>query len=136
MNKIQAERLLTLAWFLRTEVDPSKFNMYVYANGFKLHACNTSGCALGWATVCFPNLLRIGKKFDEPAIAPPRMRSVNFYSPYIQNLFGLTEKECHTAFSFIHKRTPKQEAVVLERLAKKHEWEYAAPLEKKRSYAK
>jgi hypothetical protein len=51
--RVQKQRLLKLAEFLRTKITDSQFDMFDWAYG--RGGCMTAGCALGWATVCFPN---------------------------------------------------------------------------------
>jgi hypothetical protein len=51
---VQKQRLLKLAKFLRTKVDDNQFDMGIWATKKQKSKCLTAGCALGWATVCFP----------------------------------------------------------------------------------
>jgi hypothetical protein len=51
---MQKQRLLKLAQFLRTSVASHQLKMGTWAEKDKNASCLTAGCALGWATVCFP----------------------------------------------------------------------------------
>jgi hypothetical protein len=52
---VQKMRLLKLAKFLREKVYDYQFDMSFWAErGEEGGSCMTAGCALGWATVCFP----------------------------------------------------------------------------------
>jgi hypothetical protein len=71
MTKTEADRLLTLAYFLKTQVENDEYNQnyfglsscedledkisYVQAD----EICGTSACAAGWATVVFPKTFRL-----------------------------------------------------------------------------
>lgn len=82
MDAIQAGRLLTLAYYLKTEVKPEFFDMSCFGQKWfetekstscktaelglgqtavveTKHVCRTSACALGWATVVFPETFRL-----------------------------------------------------------------------------
>lgn len=49
---MNTERLLKLAEFLETKVEPGRFDIKCWRRG-DLNECGTAGCAFGWATVCF-----------------------------------------------------------------------------------
>jgi len=144
MNKTQAGRLLTLAWFLKTQVPRQHFDMGSYVAGPNLKTdpalpdlhepvCGTSACALGWATVVFPRQFMLRAEGYNPALggwirylySPDSNDSLDFESDYVQEFFGLNFAECRVAFDAEHVRTPKQEAKVLEDLAEEHDWVYA-----------
>ena len=53
---IATEKLLKLAAFLETEVEDDWFDLKKWATaGFPEKVCGTVACAMGWATVCFPD---------------------------------------------------------------------------------
>ena len=55
MNDIHKDRLLKLADYLENKVKDEWLNMYSWASkGFKTKTCGSTACALGWATVVFP----------------------------------------------------------------------------------
>ncbi len=63
MNK---RRLRTLQKFLRTKVDPDRFDMDRWAGEIKngKPACGTSACALGWATT-IPSFRKAGLRMTK-----------------------------------------------------------------------
>lgn len=145
MTKVQAVRLLTLAWFLRTKVPRKRFEMCSYAEvGVRLlnvgsvgHMevfekkpanCGTSACALGWATAVFPSKFALledvdGRNFNITVDVRTK-KAAEYDGHIVAKFFGLDEYECSFAFGPT-ERTPKQEAKILENLAKKHGWVYA-----------
>ncbi len=49
------DKLLKLADFLENEVEPRWFDIDFWATpGWTEQKCGTTACAMGWATVCFP----------------------------------------------------------------------------------
>lgn len=121
-KKVHAERLLTLAWFLRTQVEPEHFDLAMYmsvpSKTFEDWStqdlidpqCGTTACAIGWCPVVFPNACRI----------------IEFYSYDMSTrFFGIDNDEWNRLFSADHARTPKQEARVIEQFVKSKGWVYA-----------
>lgn len=144
MNKVQAGRLLTLAWFLRTRVPRRRLDMTCYAKkGRSIYGigsigtldpdekkvdCGTSGCALGWSTAVFPRKFQLleeanGRSFNIVVDAKTN-RSAEYDDAVVREWFGLDLDEACDAFGPIW-RTPQVEASILERLAKKHGYVYA-----------
>ena len=135
MNKIQAGRLLTLAYFLKTEVPPELFDMYSYCSrrlsglGFPkehLGECGTTACALGWATVVFPQKFRFGPTGGIVPIGPdnPSNTPIRYsYEPY-QKFFGISAEEAEQLFASCHNRSPLEEAAVIEELVFEKGWWY------------
>lgn len=128
MNKTQASRLLTLAWFIRG-LPREKLRMTVYSGDSRrnhdqrpvdLHACGSGGCAIGWSSVVFPH------RFTMPFYNEVELdgRKAYCYTSNVANFFGLTLGECEEVFGPF-RRTPDVEAGILERHALKHGWMYA-----------
>lgn len=123
MNKQQASRLLTLAYFLKTRVDPAKFDMRSYCNpDDDLTSCGTTACAMGWATVVFPEQFEL-RGDDVVCHDGLRIGEIEF--------FGLARDESFSPggdwdhlFGGRHARTPKQEAKVIEDFVAKKGWVY------------
>ena len=143
MNQKQAERLLTLAWFLRS-VPPEHFDLRTYAHQHKRRAtweigsrldvlaatteCGTTACALGWATVLFPDKLQLRVMEDCCGEPDPALYVDGIWSAYCKeavcDYFGLTELEACSAFGPDNCRTPREEAAFLEEIALNYGWEY------------
>lgn len=65
---MRSDRLLKLADFLETKVDPKRFNLKYWATtDYMPQSCGTTACAMGWATVCFP---RSGLKILQSTFSP------------------------------------------------------------------
>ena len=116
MNKVQAGRLLTLAWFLRTQVPKEHFDMHEICTGSSIDAapesirsilnvptlsCGTQACAYGWSCAIFPELSDDGNDF-----------------------FGITGDEWWHLFGGFD-RSPKQQALHIERFVRSKGWVYA-----------
>ena len=125
MNKIQAGRLLTLAYYLKTEVSKDKFYMRSYCSGNPSelldNSCGTSACALGWASVVFPQrfslfhgrlMLSAGLKYE-----------IGYYGNTVCRYFGLSSDEASWLFGPF-TRTPKEEARMIEKLVLEKGWCY------------
>ena len=177
MNQTQASRLLTLANFLKSEVCAEEFDMDVFgravaeesepevkAEGISIGCnqllqrktieCNTSACALGWATSVFPSQMCMRWNGDvDDLIERDRLdgtvqmkddgvwQDVFYDDDLVQNFFGLTEAECEDLFGpddpgeydddtneYINippKTTPKQKAKQIEKLCASHGWVYS-----------
>jgi hypothetical protein len=141
MNQEQAERLLTLAWFLRTQVEAERFSMRtmctcVLKSGARRDIspqCGTTACALGWATHIWPEtfslrargLVSPGESTALDLCAVEDGVAIGTTNRRVLNFFGLDVYEADWAFGGQHIRTPVQEAEVLEALARKRGWEYA-----------
>ncbi len=100
MTKTQAGRLLTLAYFLRTQVPADKFNM-----AFIWDTKTECGCALGWGYQIFPD---VTESISE-ALGVDGSSMATF-----RRLFGFEH----------YDRTPKQEANIIEEFVRSKGWEY------------
>lgn len=167
MDQTQASRLLTLAYYLKTEVKPQNFDMSYWGHKWvetpeeketsclvdlqlgqqvkhkqvKEITCGTSACALGWATVVFPEVMRLGSwdetMSDDEGNATEEEGHVEFkmgedgwewvdgYSPHIHDFFGITAEEGGDLFHDSLDATPKQKAKQIEDLVSKHGYTYA-----------
>lgn len=128
MTATQRRRLYKLAAFLGGEValrvaeGRKKFDMGAFSEGAvtgdgkigldEAH-CGTSGCALGWASVCFPKTITLINGI------PYLYGNVKYGSPSVwaKDFFGLTSVEVSEAFFSGWDRTPAEEAAVLFKLA-------------------
>lgn len=131
MNKTQAGRLLTLAYFLKTRVPPNKFDMGCYETSEycepeKISAelmnrrCGTSACAIGWCPIVFPSEFT----YYYGSISAIK-ESVGDSLQDECNFFGLVRGEWGYLFGGDNERTPKQEADVIEEFVLEHGWVYA-----------
>lgn len=156
MNATQAGRLLTLAYFLKTQVKPHKFYMGSFAQrvgdrGYvelkrtnaallcgNTNICGASACAIGWATAVFPAVFALQFKrgaYSARLLNSKTKKPINYMGRVVQQFFGITQDEADYLFCGIYcSRTPKQEAKHMEQLAAKYGWTYASPL--RRSSAK
>lgn len=154
MNKTQAGRLLTLAWYLRHNVKNSQFdlgfyasvegttpeNAWPYGEGFqgsfdevleKYPKCGTTACALGHATNVWPNTFRLNAAYgygDDGLVFGLRSVGggiVGYNGYHVCNFFGLETDEANFLFSPHIDRTNIQEAKVIEDLVKSKGWVYA-----------
>lgn len=129
MNKTQASRLLTLAWFLKTEVPEDEFKMSSFCGekrtGHMKHECGTTACALGWATAIWPETfsLRPSALIDE-SVLQVRGRYTSYYDAPIRGWFGIDKGEALDTFG-PSARSAAQVAADLEQLALDHGWTYA-----------
>lgn len=133
MNKTQAGRLLTLAYFLKTEVPRSKFDMGQYFSTvcdesrypypivpvaeLQDSTCNSSACALGWCIIAFPDA------WENPCY--PHIKKHSGPVDSAKEFFGLTYDDVELAFYGGFERTPMQEAKILEGIAAKYGYTYA-----------
>ncbi len=131
MTEQQARRLLTLATYLRTRV--IALNMRSYACGvwsgsseIDIHTCGTTACALGWATVVWPETFSLYVDRVSGTRQTARLRvdgRPRFCTDRpIQEFFGLSYIECVHAFGDSAVRTSVQEADILEQLARDKGW--------------
>lgn len=123
MNQVQASRLLTLAWFLKTQVPEEQFDMGLITNRRRplvVGECGSSGCAIGWCTCVFP---RVFEAYNKGLVCVSGDLSM-FCGVSIREFFGLSLREAKDAFGPT-PRTPTLESVVLENIALRHGWEYA-----------
>lgn len=148
MSKEQAGRLLTLAYFLKTQVPEEQFDQNSYCmiktgnNPLIKPTCGTSACALGWATVAFPD------KFEMQPLDKGDLRCDG--TMYLDVLDAITgevmegDHESITEFFGLNLNepehpdfesegwqlfgtdpmTPKQKAKQIEALVKKHGYTY------------
>lgn len=132
MNKTQAGRLLTLAYYLKTEVPTVHFRMDAYfeigdprrseQDNLEQHVCGTTACALGWATVVFPKYW--GWQDYLPIYKPePSLYRIEA----CEDFFGIGEdgRGWTHIFGAINRRTPQQEAKVIEEYVREKGWVYA-----------
>ena len=135
MNQVEASRLLTLAWFLRTEVPDHKFNLLSFINSDTLAECTheciedmeceTTACALGWCPTVFDEwcwwdgvghlLPMLSETIHDVLRVPP--------SGCASQFFGLSFAEVEMLF-FSGCRTPAEEAKCIEQVCEKHGWVY------------
>jgi hypothetical protein len=122
MEAIYRRRLLKLAKFLREKVPAKLFNLEIYLDADKkghkhAHAavsCGTSGCALGWATAKFPRDLRYNKTIDLVTCIKVASDAGGFFGINWHNNRDLWM----WLFGPHHRRTPCQEAKVIEQFVK------------------
>lgn len=137
MKQQQAERLQTLATFLRTEVPEDKFDMSTWGTTQNIrHAnkiapitdvCGTSACALGWATAIWPETFRLEFcSFDEgesdAEIVYRRNDEwveVEAEGPEVLGWFGLTFEEANELF-YSENMTRAEKADQIESLLENH----------------
>lgn len=125
-TKKHASRLLTLAWFLRTQVDAAEFDMTRWVHGdperlFDEHTCGTTACAIGYCPVVFPKQW----KYDGSCMPVVIERDSSGRGYEESEFFGVNGAEWLNLFGGYHTRTPKQEAIVIERFVKKKGYTYA-----------
>ncbi len=124
MNKTQASRLLTLAWYLKTEVPPSRFSMDLYAESADLHRCGTAACAFGWSTIVFPDQFRLETLCGFVNVFHGSKRC-DYDSRFAKGFFGIDNDESYHLFSGDYlDRTPQQEANIIEKLVASKGWVY------------
>ena len=152
MNKTQASRLLTLAYFLRTEVDEKNFSLDLYISDGRLLTqrkldCGTTACDLGWCTAIFPDRFKFancgqlrGIMNDSRCTIP-----IDFDGEFVCDFFGITEDEAYFLFSPYLRglfgyapnyRTPIEEAREIETIVGNYGWKYAVPLTKRKAKRK
>jgi hypothetical protein len=134
MNKTHAGRLLTLAYFLKTEMKPRNFDMGNYT-------CGTTACALGCCPIVFPRqwtwhdnetpILRLSQAGFEGLKQDTMLRNRSYTAASASWFFGLNEAAIRKLFyprdefdCFV-ERTPKQEARIIEKLVEQHGYTYA-----------
>lgn len=102
---VSNNRLLRLAKFLRT-LPPERFDYSLWVgadwNGKSLNSCDTTACALGWATM-IPSLRRAGlvlKKytFSEGGYVGLRHDTRSVSLDAAAEVFGISEEEAHQLF--------------------------------------
>lgn len=138
MNATQAGRLLTLAYFLKTEVPRNKFDMGQWGfvsewdmieddvNTYLIRRpddyCGTKACALGWATAIWPKRFQL--EFDGCTQACVAMDGVGHDQVGVAAFFGISE---YDYFDLFHGggNTPKQKAREIEQLVRQHGYDYA-----------
>lgn len=145
MNKIQAGRCLTLAWFLRTEVPEECFDQGVWGNTRDASlekkkvsltpTCGTSACALGWATTVWPKRFRMNFQYSEDDHLSGVVEYFNGKSwekcgltdaqrKPLAEWFGLSLAELYEVFGPWPCST-KQKAAQIEEFVQRHGYEYA-----------
>ncbi len=124
MNAAQEGRLLQLAEFLRTQVKEEEFDLRYFATGHLAagagHSmCGTTACALGWASVVWPETFSLYMASPTNGRLVCRGERIGVDALCIQDFFGLDRSDCVYAFGSGHHRTRKEEAVVLELLVQR-----------------
>lgn len=138
MTKIQAGRLLTLAYFLRTQVPPRRLDMDTYFRSRRKRLPDgvidatkipdSALCAIGWATVVFPEAFRLirfgyGQCILE-VFSRGRWRHGDFYCNETQQFFGLDAEQCCDLFGQSRK-SPNWAAKHIELVVESFGWVYA-----------
>lgn len=116
MNTKQANRMLHHAWVLRTKVDPKYFDMSVIARGeiSPDHPCGTAACAIGYMPLAFPRLCRTARDLTNNVMAVGGGFSDRFSGLTVSDFYGLGIYDYLHLFGGGHKRTPKQQARIME----------------------
>ena len=140
MNQIQAGRMLTLAYFLKTQVKPQNFDMQelVYVDyedyeqlRLKKPECGAAACAMGYMPVVFPRQWvwahhGVCCAADVPPNLPPGGWGPGMrWAVAAEKFFGIDDDEVDWLFSQDEQRTPKQEAEILERFVESKGYTYA-----------
>lgn len=132
MTKLQAGRLLTLAWFLKTRVKDSNFDMAMWGHnpkGYRIdlreHKCGTTACALGWATEVFEEFY-----FDSDGDFRTTLRgtidgSCEFFGVDRFSFMPDGQDEWDYCFGSDNRSTVKQEAAIIEDFVLSKGWTYA-----------
>lgn len=148
-----ADRLLTLAHFLRTEVKSKNFHMGAWI-GFNLPwdlfgeklkklesrkiaalqsgkpECGTTACAAGWCPVVFPR----DWKFSDNLVNPELKKATCARGAggagktfaHLRGFFALSMDDVKYLFGSGELRTPKQEAKVIEEFVESKGYVYAS----------
>lgn len=130
-RKVHAERLLTLAWFLKTQVEPEHFDLGTFISvpnkGAQDYSpddllapeCGTTACAIGWCAVVFPDECKLRRWL--PVFSGSGLSCGSRSDAF----FGVHRGEWCWLFGQGHTRTPKQEARVIEQFVRSKGWVYA-----------
>lgn len=119
-TKVGDKRLLELAAFLRT-IPERQFDLWDFAgstsglllDGLKRRMsldCNTTACAIGWATALWPKQFWFSKE--------GYMKTADGEDDYGELFFAVSDDQWEMLFSPGVKRTAKQEAAFIERFVK------------------
>jgi hypothetical protein len=131
-----ADRLLTLAYFLKTQVKPGEFSMISWIGGAAgkvgynqlreehVHNCGTTACAVGYCPIVFPD------DWESTGFLPIRSAGKNRYGigsilTQAQEFFCLNRIDGTHLFMSGMTRTPKQEAAIIEKFVEKKGFVYA-----------
>lgn len=106
---IGRQRLLVLADFLETKVEPSRFDMRSWK-------CGTTACAAGWAAM-IPEFVAAG--YDCDAWGPAFREFV--YADALGAFFGIEGRQITHLFSGMHNRTAQEEAAVIRAFVAKEQ---------------
>ena len=123
MNVKQARNLLKLADFLENQVPAKRFDMGDWASGPDLSTapeCGTSACALGWATVAFPRVLKLVPRSGYSAYVTRRSDGADD-DTIIADMFGIGQELLRGAAGEIfygRNCTPKTKAKQIRKLVK------------------
>lgn len=126
MLTVGEERLLTLAKFLREQVDPKHFciNSFCdFRNNKTIKECGSTACALGWATQ-IPAFRATGfKQVSAHDFMPKFVSQYGFNAARV--FFQLSPEDVIYLFSAItpHLKTAKQVARAIEQLVARQQKE-------------
>lgn len=138
-TKTHADRLLTLAYFLKTQVPSKHFSMGNFTNNGLVEVmetlvtdkpnCGTTACAVGWCPAVFPK----DWEWRADDNADPRLiDSPEYFEDWTpdsssdsREFFGVDSDEWNHVFGGHNTRTPKREATVIERFVESKGYVYA-----------
>ncbi len=117
------DKLLELARFLVEEVKSPWFDLNSWAEkGFPEKACGTTACAVGWATVCFPQcglkLWRSAGAHSDSLALLYELGDETFHGIYaVRTFFGISPDEAEYLFlSYTYERRSNKRTNVAKRL--------------------
>lgn len=131
MIPFQRAKLLKWATFLETKVPKKHFDMESWSRGPS--PCNTAGCALGWATCCFPRsdlkLIATPGWFDEDTWDVSITYREWSGTSAAMKMFGLTADEAeyivmpesYPSWDRFGKVTPKQAAQHIRKVVRDYD---------------
>ena len=153
MNKEQAGRLLTLAYFMKTEVKKKHYDQNtviavppsVKPEVALVHDnfCGSEGCSLGFLPIAFPKEFKYEKQSNyahelywEVSTHDGKAMTAAWAGKHrevLVDFFGLDEKEITKIFGTTEERddgsyvvrTPKQQAKIIEKIVEKHGFTYS-----------
>lgn len=139
MELVEADRLLRLARFLRT-VPEEMFDMTSFGQTEDVQSskilvlslenpvCGSAGCALGWATVVFPDQFLLKKIHSLSSLYGLHFRGdgvprqVGYSSYQVCRFFGIDPNEASFLFAPIPRRA-KEVADNIEGVARRRGWQ-------------
>lgn len=132
--------MLTLAWFLRTQVKPREFSLLNYLSTDAVflqtcpsdllvnHDCGSTACALGYCPIVFPRWwgwVRDCGGWQLTLHGTDLGRTVLHEQSVVSQFFGITPAQACQLFYDIVERTPKQQAREMETVADSYGYVYA-----------